>query len=86
MPDAGAAAQAHAAVVVHELLGGREHQHRVAAGVAVGDQIDRAHRRDACAMYFGSARFLRISSSADELSRCGQPGQNVGVRETTVSD
>ncbi len=31
-------------------------------------------------MYFGSARFLRISSSVAELSRCGQPGQKVGVR------
>ncbi len=39
----GSAAEAHAAVVVHELFGGREHQHGVAAGVAVGDQIDRAH-------------------------------------------
>ena len=40
---AGAAAQAHAAVVVHELLGRGEHEHGVAAGVAVGDQIHRAH-------------------------------------------
>ena len=39
---AGAAAQSHAAVVVHELFGGCEHEHRVAAGVAVGDQVDRA--------------------------------------------
>ena len=34
-------------------------------------------------MYFGSARFLRSSSSVAELSRCGQPGQKVGVRATT---
>jgi hypothetical protein len=35
-------AEAHAAVVVHELLGRREHEHRVAAGVAVGDEVDGA--------------------------------------------
>ena len=33
-------------------------------------------------MYFGSARFLRSSKSVAELSRCGQPGQKVGVRAT----
>ena len=72
-------------VVVHELFGGGEHEHGVAAGVAVGDQIDRAACRACRSMYFGSARFLRSSSSAAELSRCGQPGQNVGVRETIFS-
>ena len=36
---AGAAAQAHAGVVVHERRVGLEHQHGVAAGVAVEDQV-----------------------------------------------
>ena len=37
---AGAAAKAHAGIIVHELLGGGEHEHGVAAGVAMRDQID----------------------------------------------
>ena len=44
---ARAAAEAHAAVVVHELFGRGEHQHRVAAGVAVGDEVDRGRCRGA---------------------------------------
>ena len=39
--EAGRAAEPHAAVVVHEVLVRLEHQHRVAAGVAVEDEVDR---------------------------------------------
>ena len=38
-PAPVAAAEAHAAVVVHERLVGLEHHHGVAAGVAVGDEV-----------------------------------------------
>ena len=31
-------------------------------------------------MYFASLKSSIISSSTDALSRCGQPGQNVGIR------
>ena len=41
MPRPVRAAQPHAAVVVHEVLVRLEHQHGVAAGVAVEDEVDR---------------------------------------------
>ena len=37
---AGAAAEPHAGVVMHELFGGGEHEHGVATGVTVRDEID----------------------------------------------
>ena len=44
--EAGAAAESHAAVVVHEVLVGLEHEHGVAAGVAVEDEVDRLAAMD----------------------------------------
>ena len=81
MPLPGAAAEAHAAVVVHELFGRGEHEHRVAAGVAVGDQVHRGRAVHAASCTSGRRSSCGARAATAELSRCGQPGQK---RQTLV--
>ena len=71
-PAAGAGPEAHAAVVVHELLGGGEHEHRVAAGVAVGHHV---HRPAAVV----AEHVLRV---LEVLADFQQDGGGVAVRAT----
>ena len=47
--EPGRAAEPHAAVVVHQVLVRLEHEHGVAAGIAVEDEVDRLAAMRACA-------------------------------------
>ena len=71
---AGAAAQAHAAVVVHERLVGLEHQHGVAAGVAVGDQIHRRLAVDAASCTAGRGGSCGFPAGRWRNRGAGSPG------------
>ena len=67
---AGAAAEAHARVVVHELFGGGEHEHGVAAGVAMGDEIDRGR----------AMLFEHVLGVGEVLAKLEQGGRAVAMR------
>lgn len=68
--EAGRAAQAHAAVVVHEVLVRLEHEHRVAAGVAVKDEVDR----------FAAVRFAHVIGVAKHALDLAEDAGRIAMR------